>query len=162
MDPFEDYDDDRPEFAVGYKERQNYNMLGTSLRCANLRIGAGKDEIRRQAFAMSNDPYTVFACTVEAIFKSMLKDMSDDEALRGIDMEAVDEMTNLSDHMEKVEFKNPTAYILGYIAFTREAELTVESLEYVVNDLLPYVSDKSVKPIDIVRYARLVSNLKMK
>lgn len=159
MDSFEDYDADQPEFAVGYKERQNYNMLGTSLRCANLRVGAGKDEIRRNAFATSNDPYTIFACTVESIFKSILKENADGH-VSGIDADFLDDMTTLSDHMEKVELKNPTAYILGYIAFTIDGELTLKSFNHVVNDILPLVSDKSVKPIDIVRYARLVSNLK--
>ena len=57
--------------------------------------------------------------------------------------------------LDKVEFKNPTAYILGYIASSGGQEIKEELFRYTVIEILPVMTEGSVLPPDILRYARL-------
>ena len=57
------------------------------------------------------------------------------------------------------EFKNPTAYVLGYLGSSKKKGLTKETIKYVFTKILPKVQDKSVKKPDVVRYSKLWESL---
>jgi len=73
--------------------------------------------------------------------------------------EDIQRLIETATYLEVVKHKNPTAYILGYMATNGGKQLTKERLDYVVQRVLPHVEDYSVMPPDIIRYARLWQNL---
>ena len=66
-------------------------------------------------------------------------------------------LLNKSLQLNRIEFKNPTAYVLGYLVTAGgQRDITKTSLENVwkcYSDLLS--SDETIKQPDIIRYARL-------
>jgi len=57
-----------------------------------------------------------------------------------------------------LKYKNPTAYILGYLATKGGTVLTKESVTSVIKRVLPLVSDNGVEAPDVIRYARFWKN----
>lgn len=77
---------------------------------------------------------------------------------RNIDIvseEDINFMIDSASKLEYVQYKNPTAYILGFLATQNKKELTKKNLDKVVNNVLPQVQDQSIKIEDIIRYSRL-------
>jgi hypothetical protein len=73
-----------------------------------------------------------------------------------------DDITQLIENVEKLnnpQYKNPTAYLLGYVASSGGRVIDKKTVNNVFNNLLKTVSDKSVKNEDVLRYARLWYNL---
>ena len=68
-------------------------------------------------------------------------------------------MLNNAKKIEDIGYKNPTAYVLGFLATGEGRKLTKDNFDRVVNKVLPYVKDGSVLPPDIIRYARLWESL---
>lgn len=73
----------------------------------------------------------------------------------------IDTMLEKADIVEAVEYKNPTGYIMGYLAVDRKQNnrLTKYRYDYVIDNIISFVEDSSVKEPDIVRYARLWENM---
>ena len=57
--------------------------------------------------------------------------------------------------LKHVNYKNPTAYILGFLVTKGQDEINVKSFEYITKHVLNLLLDDSVKAEDIIRYARL-------
>lgn len=57
------------------------------------------------------------------------------------------------------EFKNATAYVLGYLGSSKKTGITKDSIDYVFKEILPKVQDTSVKRPDVVRYSKLWQSL---
>ena len=57
------------------------------------------------------------------------------------------------------EYKNPTGYVLGYMASNGGFNMVGEKI-FDLFDLLEFLEDKSVKPEDVIRYARLWLKIK--
>ena len=70
-------------------------------------------------------------------------------------------MKGKADDLKNIEDKNPTAYVLGFLASNKgtSKSLDKETVLKVFRDYLPRVEDKSIKEPDVVRYARLWLNL---
>lgn len=79
---------------------------------------------------------------------------------KSISESGIIDMLEKADQLEEVGYKNATAYVLAYIATNGGGVLTKESFDKVINNILPHVEDGSVQPPDVIRYARLWSNLK--
>jgi hypothetical protein len=62
--------------------------------------------------------------------------------------------------LEYVGYKNPTAYILGFLATGGGQKLTKKNFDEVISEVLPHVEDDSVFPPDILRYSRLWEKIK--
>ena len=60
--------------------------------------------------------------------------------------------------LDKPEYKNATAYILGYIVSGGGNKINKKKLLDAI-DLLEYLEDKSIQAPDIIRYSRLWINL---
>lgn len=78
-----------------------------------------------------------------------------DEGIETVSLEDIKVMLEKTKQIPGLRFKNPTAYILGYIASQGGKTLEPEDINHVAEDILPQI-DKTggiTKP-DIVRYAR--------
>jgi hypothetical protein len=54
-----------------------------------------------------------------------------------------------------LRFKNPTAYIMGYIASSGGKEITKKNVDYVFSNVLPiFGQEAGVTEADVIRYAR--------
>ena len=62
--------------------------------------------------------------------------------------------------LEYIHFKNPSAYILGYIASESGRNILESRVNYCFTKVLPLVElDAGLQRPDIIRYARLWTNL---
>ena len=97
-------------------------------------------------------PLERFRVNVDGISRSLKSAVN--QSISELD---INTMLEKADILEVVEHKNPTAYILGYIAIDRKQNnrLTKNRYDYVMNNIISYVEDGSVKGEDIIRYARL-------
>ena len=60
--------------------------------------------------------------------------------------------------IKNIQHKNPSAYVLGYLASNRGKEITKESVDKVIKDVLHEIDGNITGP-DILRYARFWVNL---
>ena len=59
------------------------------------------------------------------------------------------------DNIADIQYKNPIAYILGYLASRGGQSLRRNDVLSVINHVLPKLNnDGSVQPPDVIRYAR--------
>lgn len=65
----------------------------------------------------------------------------------------INDLIEFTNKVPKIEMKNTTAYVLGYIASSGGYRITENSRKRAM-DLLKRVEDKSVQPVDVIRYAR--------
>ena len=91
-------------------------------------------------------------------FKDIMSAVSID---LGLSQDDISNMKNSLSKVNKIQYKNPTAYVLGYLAANRGSndDLNKNTVISVFKRFLPRVSDASVHEADIVRYARLWSNM---
>ena len=57
--------------------------------------------------------------------------------------------------LKHVYYKNPTAYLLGYIASSGGSNIIKKQFGYTIDKALPLIDDGSVFAPDVLRYARL-------
>jgi len=57
--------------------------------------------------------------------------------------------------IKMINYKNPTAFVLGYLVSNGGRSINTEHLNTILKNILPYLQDKSIKAPDIIRYARL-------
>ena len=72
---------------------------------------------------------------------------------------SIQRMLETAAQLEAVGYKNPTAYILGFIATGGGQKLTKKNFDQVISQVLTHVDDDSVLQPDIIRYARLWEKL---
>lgn len=71
----------------------------------------------------------------------------------------IERLLEVASQLKTIEHKNPTAYILGFLATGGGIKLDKKNFDNVVNEVLPHVEDTTVFPPDIIRYSRLWENL---
>jgi hypothetical protein len=94
-----------------------------------------------------------FKETVNAIAQQLREDRI---KLSGNDLEQLIETVDI---LNEPQYKNPTAYLLGYIASEGGRDINRKNVNNVFKNVLKSVSDKSVKEEDVLRYTRLWYNL---
>lgn len=77
-----------------------------------------------------------------------------------ISEESIEHMLVSAEKLPDVKHKNPTAYVLGFLATGEGQELTKDKFNYVISKVLPYAKERSVLPPDVIRYSRLWEKLK--
>ena len=102
----------------------------------------GKKEIK--------DPVTSFKDTMSAVAVSL-----------SLSQSYITKMKEKADGLKNIEDRNPTAYVLGFLASNKGTSkiLDKETVLNVFKQYLPQVEDKSIKEADVVRYGRLWLNL---
>lgn len=118
------------------------------------RASAGK--LGTKSIRDIHDPKERFQAQIDAISRS-LADITD--STDSISEQDILDMGDMTSRVNKIEYKNPTCYVLGYIASTKGTKITQKSVDHVFDKILPYIKDKSVKQEDVLRYARLWLNL---
>ena len=130
----------RPEFNV-------YNRVGASTTRTNIIIG-DNGRIDR----LLTNPLDIFQSYVESISRDLIS-----EGIREISERDINTMLEISNKLMYPKYKNPSAYVLGYIASNGGREITKTNFNYVKNKILAkqLLEDKSVLEPDVLRYARL-------
>jgi hypothetical protein len=100
------------------------------------------------------DPVLKFKCYVDIISNKL---MSEDVNIQESDIEY---MLSKVDNLQYIKFKNPSAYIAGYIASGGGKNITETSVNYCFTKILPLIElEAGIQPPDIIRYARLWTSL---
>ena len=135
-----DYDDDFvSEDELDFQpERNVFERVG--IQSDKIHTGIDIEHIK--------DPFERFTVQVDAISRNLIHsgiNISDKD---------IENMIDKINSISSIEYKNPTGFVLGYIASQNGNVLEKKRLEYVFKAVLPYISDESINKSDIVRYAR--------
>ena len=108
----------------------------------------GKPLTRAEKIAM--DPLEKFRVAVDAISRQL-------NSWEGITIreDSIAAMIESAAALEAVEHKNPTAYILGFLATGGGRRIDQTELAKVLKTILPRAESGNVQPPDVIRYARL-------
>ena len=123
-------------------------------------ISQKEDEVLSNTSSRLDDFIAIGMATIADLksFKDIMSAVSID---LGLSQDDISNMKNSLSKVNKIQYKNPTAYVLGYLAANRGSndDLNKNTVISVFKRFLPRVSDASVHEADIVRYARLWSNM---
>jgi hypothetical protein len=110
----------------------------------------------------TQDPLDRFRRNVDAVARNL----NNWDEVENIDEKSIDKMIIKAADLNSVEYKNPTAYVLGFLATEGGNVLSKEKFKYVINSVLPHAKSDSksddgvsVLPADVIRYSRLWQNL---
>jgi len=78
----------------------------------------------------------------------------DDEKMLKISETDINTMLEKTQKILNLEYKNPTAYILGYIGSKGGKGLDTNIIEDVILKVLPKIKNTGVEPPDFIRYCR--------
>ena len=97
-------------------------------------------------------------------FKQYVKAISHDLKTKKVNItnSQIQEMLDSADELKNVEHKNPTAYILGFLANKMEimSDDSLDLYEYVIQKVLIHVGEEAfVQAHDVIRYGRLWENI---
>jgi hypothetical protein len=140
-----------------YEEYEDYNNEENEARPefgAHERVGVGMVGLLPLDSELPKDPTERFITYVNAISLS-IKETNPETSLGDEDIRT---MLTVED-IKNIEHKNPTAYVLGYIASNGGTEIKKKNASFVFEKILPNVQDISVKPADVIRYARYWINM---
>lgn len=145
-----DEDDDSVQYKDEIKAFQRVGLPGDILK----RTVGPDGKIDRSI----QDPLERFQIYVDASARNL---MGENISINEGDIKI---MIEKAINLKYVHFKNPNAYILGYIASNGGKNITQKTFDYATNNALPLIIksliDKgSIRPPDVLRYARLWSNL---
>jgi hypothetical protein len=135
----DDYVDDGEIFG---DEMGAYNRAGGG---ANIGIIGPDGKIDR----INIDPLDKFKIAVDAISRNL---MGSSVYIRETDIAI---LLQTSEKLQHVFYKNPVAYVMGYIASTGGGEITKKQFNYTITIALPLIGDDSIRSADVIRYARL-------
>lgn len=142
------------EFDDGPRMEATFDQIQHSSRaddCGGLTVvvpGGKLTDLSKTINQLTTDPEERFKRHVGAIAHSMTEDDIFD-----ISVDDRNIMCRRAGYLENVKYLNPTAYILGYV-ITRGGRNIDKKLMLKAFKNLRYLNDDSVKPPDVVRYAR--------
>jgi len=150
----EDYEDEY------YEEDDNMENRFEHERNVYERVGFRGDinlvDINQEGLDKKKSQKTPLERFIESVNAITLSLINDKNVLSYDDLKIILESINL---INKPEYKNPTGYILGYMVSNGGFKMVGEKI-FDIFDLLEFLEDKSVKPEDIIRYARLWLKIK--
>lgn len=138
----------RPDFRDQYKDTERAG--GQVIGCWEM--GIDGQPLKTQT------PLGRFCLKVDAVSRNI------NSTCKGFSIsdEQIQKLLNKSQELHRVEFKNPTAFVLGYLATSRgNRAIDKTSLNNVwicYESTSEYDRDSSIKKPDIIRYARLWVN----
>lgn len=139
---------DEEDYIYGYDEEDDfqleakaYERLGGAVLLSQL---TGKKK-------GVEDPIERFSVQVDAISRKL-------KEYGNITESDIVMMLDKANNLKNIEHKNPTAYILGFIASEKGKNITKKSADFVFKNVLPYAGE-NIEKEDVIRYARLWLNL---
>ena len=147
-----DYDDDRENDYDGGDDKKYQSEVGAFDRVGygnfiDTKIGDSKKDHTSQT------PLERFVTQVDAISRNI-----SDVTRYNIGQSSIDYMIKKADLLTFVEYKNPLAYVLGYISSKGGKGIDSSTVEESFK-ILKKMSTENVQNADVIRYARLWENL---
>jgi|TARA_B100001094_G_C18096913_1_gene753490 hypothetical protein len=143
----EDFDfmfqDDEPKFGEEFAVFERIGLPGGQL--------GGITGVDGKIDRTLQDPLERFQVFVDAISRDLMgQNISLDE-------DDIQKMIETARTLDKIKYKNPTAYVLGFIGSRGGSDISKASIEYAIKKALPLTSEgeSSVQPEDVIRYSRL-------
>ncbi len=139
-------DSDGPNFQPGIDAWDRVGLPGQGL------IGAAPQNRIERAMM---DPLERFRMYVDATARNL-------NNWEGVDIseQSIEHMLNTATDLSVVGHKNPTAYVLGFLATGGGRKLKKVHFDHVIQKVLPHTQEGSVLPPDVIRYARLWESLR--
>ena len=132
------------------------NEMGAFDRVGFTGLGGKRPKTRLER--AEQDPYEKFSQSVDAISR----DLREKSGVI-ITQTDIEKMTSKAAKLNVVEHKNPTAYVLGFLASGGGRKLLSDDkvlFDKIINKVLPHANkDGSVFHQDVIRYARLWAKL---
>jgi hypothetical protein len=128
----------------------NYEAQERVIRGGMLGI-TGQEEQKGQS---NKTPKDLFISNIHIIGLDIIQEQNQ-TILTSSDLTFMEEAVEL---LHGIQYKNPSAYILGYIGCNNGGEITKQALNRAYK-LMDIIRDKSVQQPDIIRYARLWTNV---
>lgn len=149
MSDYYNYDyDDNEEYGGEYEDE--YDFVEHNERDVYARVSEfNNPEI--ELIDNVRDNKLLFPLVVQAFCLQYIKELRLNKA-------DIDYLIKEKDKVYKYEFKNPKAYVLGYIVSNNGKKINVDKLELVKKFLISENID-DIKTEDVIRYARLWINL---
>jgi hypothetical protein len=140
-------DDDIEEFQPYAMEVNAFERAGPSTYLAELLTGDLNKKVDK-----TTSPEDQFLIFTDATARRIMGDEKFGKMLTEKDIEI---MLKKTKYIVGLRFKNPMAYILGYIASKGGTEIEEKRVNYVFDKLLPkYGEESGVEKADVIRYAR--------
>lgn len=117
-----------------------YDRVGASGHLANVLDGATTDRIQ--------SPEDRFKIYVDAMSRKYTAD-----GVLDLSETDINTMLDKTVYIPGLKYKNPIAYILGFVATRGGINMDHEMIMHVIR-LLPKINEGGVEPADVVRYAR--------
>ena len=110
---------------------------------------AGQDDLGEKLDYNLLNPLEIFQISVDAISRKLInRDIK-------ISEQDITIMLEKSNKLKYVKYKNPNAYVLGYISSFSGKQINNKYFKYTIDKVLPYIEDASILEPDVLRYARL-------
>ena len=99
-------------------------------------------------------PLQIFQIYIDSIARKLKSEDTD------ISNENIEEMIEKSTKLKYIKHKNPSGYVLGYIASNAGRDINKKSFNNAISKLT-FIDDTSLLEPDVLRYARLWLNLNL-
>jgi len=152
---FEDYDyEDVNDMGDFQMEAKAFERVGPSGKLAELLSTGMVPDLTKGRIDRSYTQEDRFLIAVDALARKM-----EGDGLVKISQADIDDMLEKTRFVSGLKYKNPTAYILGYVATGGGRNLDKNNVLHVIDKILPEIpKDKGIAPADVVRYARFWKN----
>ena len=150
FDPFVDDDHDERVIDTGpvfEAEIGAFERTGMGGRLGTAMVGGLIGDLQKKMMRELSSPEDRFRVYVDAISRKL----SSDETVH-ISNPDIDAMLDKNSQIKDIRYKNPTAYILGFLA-TRGGR-NMDNVSNIIRNVLPAIGDVGVEAPDVVRYAR--------
>lgn len=142
LDEYDNFNDEYTDTKVYKAGRDAWDRTG---------VGGNVGPAPLNAFERSmQDPLERFQIQVDAVSRNL-------NSKQGISINqiTINLLVEKARKLKKVQYKNATAYILGYLASKGGRDIEEDHVKDIFAKYLPYVKENFVRKPDIIRYARL-------
>lgn len=143
---------DNDDFDIEFKPEMGAFGVGGRVGAPGQNIIGNIPENRIERAMM--EPLERFRMYVDAVARNL---NNWDEV--NLSEENIEFMLIKAEKIPVINHKNPTAYVLAFIATNGGKNMNKNSFNHVVNKVLPRVTGGSVLPPDIIRYVKLWESL---
>lgn len=146
------YESRQPEFG---DERGAYDRVGTTSKLSQVLEGVTSLNVLQgksgREIISQEDRFKI---NVNAISRNL-----SDEGLVELTETDINEMLERTVLVPNLKYKNPTAYILGFIVTNGGVDIDKKKFDRVKRKVLPKIPDSGVEPEDVIRYSRFWKTL---
>jgi hypothetical protein len=150
MEGFGDREDEDLIAEIGAAER-----AGPGGGLGGLLIGEGVlNDLQNKIKKTTMSPEDRFLLYTDAICRGF-----NDDRIANLSESDITAILEKARNLPNIKYKNPEAFILGYIATAGGKTLTTKDgkarVKHILTDMLPRIHKGGVEPPDVIRYARL-------